>query len=221
LFIKEYYYEYIKYINDNREDIVINPDDSEDEYQVDTQYNNSYGGFSSIYLLTLGYVKDLRQTFNIPADFDDSHIVVKYGRTDDLSRRLSEHQKKYNKLTNVNCMLKLYSHIDNELASEAETVVSNFFSWGKYTLEHPEYQEIAIVPPNSFDIIKKEYDIIKNKFGGNSVEIIHKFDMLEKNHEITLLKKDKELELKEKDNQLLQKEVELLQLKLQLAQMKK
>ena len=52
--------------------------------------NNS--SLSAIYLLTLGYVKDLKKEMNLK-DYNDDDIVCKYGRSDDLSRRLLEHKK--------------------------------------------------------------------------------------------------------------------------------
>ena len=165
---------------------------------------------SSIYLITLGYVKDLRYTLNIPDTFNDDNIVIKYGRTDDLQRRLLEHQNKYNKLNNINCMLKLYAHVDDELSSQAESSVKRFFNWGKYNLVHDEYKELAIISPNDIETIKKEYDIIKNNYSGDAKDYINKINMIEKNHEIQLLRKDNEI-------QLLQKENEILHLKLLLA----
>jgi hypothetical protein len=172
--------------------------------------NCSSGKISSIYLITLGFVKDLRQVLNIPDSFNDDYIVVKYGRSDNLQRRLQEHQNKYNKLDNVNIMLKLYSYVDDEFSPQAEAAVKRFFNWGKYNLEHIEYKELAIISANDFETVRKEYDIIKNNYGGSMKEAIHKIEMIEKNHEIKLLQKDSELKL-------LQKELEILQLKLQLA----
>ena len=37
-----------------------------------------------------GYVKDLRKTFNIPDTYNDDDMVIKYGRSCDLCRRLKE-----------------------------------------------------------------------------------------------------------------------------------
>jgi hypothetical protein len=159
---------------------------------------------STIYLITFGLVKDLRETFNIPESFKNDRIVVKYGRSDDLNRRLKEHQTNYSKLNNINVLLKLYSYVDYDLAAEAENNVKRFFNWGKYNLDHPEYKELAIVSSNDFDIIKKEYNIISNNYGGTSKEFIHKINMIEKECEIKLLQKDNEI----------------LQLKLQLATIK-
>lgn len=163
---------------------------------------------SSIYLITLGIVKDLRDTFNIPELFNDDYVVVKYGRSDDLQRRLQEHQTKYNKLNNVNVMLKLYSYVDDELAPQAENDIKMIFQLSNNILKHTNYNELAIINPIDFDKIKKAYDIIKNNYSGNAKEYIHKINMIEKDCEIKLL---------QKDNIILQKDNEILHLKLQLA----
>lgn len=168
--------------------------------------NCSSTKISSIYLLTLGYVKDLRKTFNIDEKFNDDNIVVKYGRTDDLSRRLKEHQDNYNKLENVNVMLKLYSYVDDKLVSQAETAVKRFFQWGKYNIDNEEYKELVVIPINDFETVKKEYELIKNNYGGDSREYIYKINMIELEFQNKLIKLEKEnLELKNKFYELLLK----------------
>lgn len=175
-----------------------------------TVFNASSCKVSSIYLLTLGYVKDLRNTFNIDNSFNDNHLVVKYGRTDDLKRRLAKHQSTYNKLSNVNVMLKLYSYVDNELVSKAESDIKMIFQLGKNILKNPDYDELAIINPDDFDKIKKAYDIIRSNYGGTQVEYISKIICMEKDHQLAIMKLENENALLKKDN-------EILQLKLQLA----
>jgi hypothetical protein len=176
---------------------------------VKTVFNASSYKIGAIYLITLGYVKDLRNTFNIVDSFDDNHVVVKYGRTDDLKRRLSELQIEYNKFTNVNVMLKLYSYIDNDLAPKAEHSIKTILEFTKNTLPYPGHNELAIINPDNFGKFKTIYDDIRMKYAGPLADYIHKITNLEKDHQMEIMKL-------EHQNALLQKENEILQLKLQL-----
>jgi predicted GIY-YIG superfamily endonuclease len=69
-------------------------------------------GFPCIYLLSLGKVGALRETFGISAEINDELTVYKYGFTCDIKRRLGEHNKDYGKLKNVNVELELFNYID-------------------------------------------------------------------------------------------------------------
>ena len=54
--------------------------------------------FPSIYLMMLGKVRDVRETFGIPADKPDDSTVYKFGFSEDLSRRVIELETEYSKL---------------------------------------------------------------------------------------------------------------------------
>lgn len=56
--------------------------------------NVSVSPIASVYLCTLGRVEGLRKTLDIPDNFGNNWIVAKYGKTDDLKRRIGEHQNK-------------------------------------------------------------------------------------------------------------------------------
>ena len=74
----------------------------------------------SIYLIYLGNVKELRKTFDIDDSFPDDSGVYKYGFTDDLGRRMGEHETKYGKLENVKLVLTTFHGIDPQYLREAE-----------------------------------------------------------------------------------------------------
>jgi hypothetical protein len=50
-----------------------------------------------LYLIKLGYVKDLRSSLKINDNIKDEYLICKYGRTNDLSRRIIEHTNHYKK----------------------------------------------------------------------------------------------------------------------------
>lgn len=54
-----------------------------------------------VYLLTLGYGKDLRHILNIGTKYSDDCIIAKYGMTKDLSRRIKEHTLHYKTITDT------------------------------------------------------------------------------------------------------------------------
>lgn len=85
-----------------------------------------------VYMFTLGKVKDLRATLNIPDSFNDDDTVVKYGLSKDLKRRSQEHENTYGKLLkDIPCaemVLKYHVHIDQFYLSDAETDILGFAS---------------------------------------------------------------------------------------------
>lgn len=165
---------------------------------------------SCIYLLTLNTVANLRTSLSIPSKYLDEMIVVKYGRTDDLHRRLNEHMNQtFESVEGLDLKVKYYGYVDEEYASKAESYIEKFFDFGNYRFINEKYVELAIIPANKFDEIKKQYEVIQSKYSGTQNEYIHQIQLLEK-----------DLEIKDRDIQLLKQQNENLNLKLQLAQMK-
>jgi hypothetical protein len=77
------------------------------------------GKISCVYLISFGTVKDLKKTFNIN-NINDTDIVCKYGRTNDINRRITElsnEYKKKNKKISVNMLTFVY--IDEAFASKS------------------------------------------------------------------------------------------------------
>ena len=73
-----------------------------------------------IYLLALGKVGQLRETFGIDPGISDELSVYKYGFSDDLSRKIGEHELKYGRLPNVSLKLSTFHIIDVKYTSKAE-----------------------------------------------------------------------------------------------------
>ena len=98
----------------------------------------------------------------------------------------------------------------------------NGFEWN---LEYEKFTELIILPKKNMTQIKVQYELIGKKYAVHCEELktqlICKDNdilMIHKNHEIDMLKKDNEIDILKKDKELIQKDVELLQLKLQLAE---
>jgi hypothetical protein len=175
---------------------------------------------SCVYLFSLGYVKELRNSFNIPSNFNDDMIVIKYGRTDSLERRTSEHEKDYGKIENVDLRLMKYAFIDSQYTADAESDLSNFFNYSKYKYDFINRNELAIIPKDKMNIVEREYEKIRKIYAGNLAEIINEKEKLINELRI----KDKDIQLiEEKHKNELQQEKhknEILQMKLIIAEMK-
>ncbi len=185
---------------------------------------------SCIYLFTMGTVASLRKTFNIPSEINDNDIVIKYGRTEDLERRTSEHNNDYGKLENVELRLLMYSFVDASYAVEAENDIANFYTYSKYKFETEGRNEMAIIPKDKIDIVKKEYEKIRKIYAGSLKELLNEIERLKQeneniklhhqielnNQQIQINKLEYSLELqKEKyEHELLKKDFELLKLKI-------
>ena len=76
--------------------------------------------FPSIYLMSLGKVRELRETFEIPDNKPDESTVYKFGFTEDLSRRVIELEAEYSKLPGVTMTIGTFHIIDTKYTSEAK-----------------------------------------------------------------------------------------------------
>jgi hypothetical protein len=189
---------------------------------------------SCIYLFSLGTVSSLRKTFNIPKTegcFNDTDVVVKYGRTEDLERRTIEHNNDYGKMENVELRLMMYSFVDASYAVDAETDIANYINNNNNYTKHKfdGRNEMAIIPKDKIDIIKKEYEKIRKIYAGSLKELLNEIERLKQeneniklHHQIELNKQQIEinklghlLELqKEKyDNEILKRDFEIYKLK--------
>jgi hypothetical protein len=137
-----------------------------DNYRaVFTKYSQS---FSCIYLLSLGKVSALRQTFGIHSDVDGSLMVYKFGFTSDLKRRLAEHQRDYGLLPNVALDLEIFNYIDLKYTSEAEGDIRDIFDSFSKSIHVDGRNELVALTPKEFDRVKKEYTRTGREFAGAS-----------------------------------------------------
>ncbi len=164
---------------------------------------------SCIYLFSLGTVASLRKTFNISENINNNDIVVKYGRTEDLERRTTEHNNDYGKLENVVLRLMMYSFVDSSYASDAETDIANFYSYSKYKYEIEGRNEIAIIPKDKLDIVKKEYEKIRKIYAGSLKELLNEIERLKQENELSKLQHQIELNKQQLEMNKLEHSLEL------------
>jgi hypothetical protein len=190
-------------------------------------FNKNVNTVPCVYLFTLGLVKDLRKSMNIDESYDDKSMVCKYGYTDSIKRRTSEHMKTYGKIKHVDLKLKYYSYIDPQYISEGETKIKNFMNNMNMDFQYEKYKELIILKKENIEETKEKYEYIGNKYSGHIAELITK--LKDKDHELELEKqnsklkyKDCELELERQNSKIITLEAknEILDLKMQLLQSK-
>jgi hypothetical protein len=111
---------------------------------------------SVVYLFVLGTVKDLRETLDIGVVHDSTHLVVKYGRTEDLRRRTCQHRRNYGKLAGVRLKLKYSVPVDVACQVEAESSLRMFFIDAGWALYAPHQRELAVVSPSVLNSIVRD-----------------------------------------------------------------
>jgi hypothetical protein len=127
--------------------------------------------FPCIYLLSLGTVKDLRDTFGIDASTPDDYIVYKYGFTDDLQRRIGEHETKYNKLPNVNVKLATFNIIDPIYMKDAERDIREECNAYEVSLKLYGYNELVVLNEKQLKHTKQHYSRIGREYAGHTAEL--------------------------------------------------
>lgn len=129
-------------------------------------FNKYSQNFPCIYLLSLGKVKDLKKTFYLNDDLDEQLIVYKYGFTNDMKRRLAEHQRDYGKLINVDVELEIFNYIDVKYTSEAEGDIRDLFESFDKSISVIGRNELVVLNTKQLDRVKKEYTRTGREYAG-------------------------------------------------------
>jgi len=160
-------------------------------------FNKHADKLPSIYLIYLGNVKELRKTFEIDNSFPDDSGIYKYGFTDDLGRRVGEHEDKYGKLENVKIVLTTFHGIDPKYLRDAENDIKEECNAYEINLQTEGYKELIVLNKKQLEHVKKNYGRIGRDYAGHSAELQEqivklKNDLKDRDHTIELLKKDNE-----------------------------
>lgn len=126
------------------------------------------GKFSCIYLLELGTVGALRELFSISPDIPDDVIVYKYGFTDDIVRRFTEHTRDYGKIKDVNVYLSQFTLIDIKYMSDAENDIRQFFNDFDKSLLVEGRNELVTLNTNELKFVRKHYEVLRNQYSGST-----------------------------------------------------
>lgn len=181
-----------------------------------------------VYLFSLGFVKDLRNSMNINEKYTDDMLVCKYGYTIDLSRRTNEHIKTYGNITGVDLKLKSYSYIDPIYCSNAETDIKDHFNALDIGLKFKDYEELVAIKPSLMKTVESQYKQISEAYAGHIKDMIKQVEDLKKElelqtmkHKNELLTMENELNMSNAKNNNLMKDLEIEKLRNQLLNMNK
>ena len=167
--------------------------------------------FPSIYLMSLGKVRELRETFEIPDNKPDESTVYKFGFTEDLSRRVIELEAEYSKFPGVTMTIGTFHIIDTKYTSEAENEVREMCAAFEVRVKKTTQgkNELIVLDDKQFANMKKMYRRIGDEFAGATLGLQKQIAELKEKikdyeNEIVRLK----LEIEYKDN-LHKKDIEL------------
>lgn len=143
-------------------------------HSIKSFLNTSVTSMPTVYMFSLGKVKNLRNVFSIPDTFKDSDNIVKYGMTNDLRRRSMEHEKEYGKLISGKgeLTLKFHVYIDTFYLNSAETDIGRYFKGAQWDLGHIKYKELACIPDHMIStIVHNEFKRLGTAYGGKLQDI--------------------------------------------------
>ena len=161
-------------------------------------FNSSILKLPCVYLFSIGLVKDLRKSMNIPKEYDDYDIVMKFGRTDDLPRRTYEHNRDYGEIKGSDLHLKYFIYVNVACTSKAETNIKKYFETSKFDFKYKDHKELIICNKNSLNKdIKEKYAEIGNMYGSDVIILNKTIECLEIQNES--VKKENEYIKKEND----------------------
>jgi protein-arginine kinase activator protein McsA len=175
----------------------------------------------SIYLISLGTVGALRKTFDIDPTTPDDSVLYKYGFTEDLGRRIGEHETNYGKLENVKLVLTTFHIIDPKYTSDAEGDVRDECNAYEVNLKNNKYRELIILNKKQLEHVKKNYGRLGRDYAGHTAELQKQISALKdeirdlnfENERLKTLIETKDLlhaaEIRNKDLQLENKNLQL------------
>jgi hypothetical protein len=160
-----------------------------------------------VYLFCIGQAKKLLK--------DDSHLdnilLCKFGCTEDISRRTTEHENNFKKeygKENMNFSLLLYSIIDPQYIFEAEMGVKDYFKTDKLVKDGKS--ETVLIDKNNISKIRQYYKMVQNQYIGRYKEMNEIIKKLEKKLENEKHQRElsNEKHLRELENEKHQRELE-------------
>lgn len=181
--------------------------------------NTNSSNVPCIYFILIGNINEY-----VPGYASDT-LLCKYGRTNDFTRRLRQHETTFKNDFNCSISVICFSIIEDKFLPDAESSVKEYFS-GKF-VQYKNYKELVAINKEDVQLIKKHFTLLQNSYIGQYKELDDTIKDLK--HQISLKDKDIEimksshlLDLKNKDieieqfkNKLKDKEIEVLQIKLQ------
>ena len=183
---------------------------------IDNDQDTPVQFLPSIYLFSLGKVKDLRERLSISTEHNDDSVVAKYGYTKDFTDMTVTLREKYAYIDNVNIQRLQHEYIDQEHIFEAETDIKLFVDNLRLKLDYENEDELIVIPQRLEKLVKQEYNFIGTKYVGRNSVLITRIKFLESeleeetssfqnkimlnNSKIDIIKRDTTIELLKRDS---------------------
>lgn len=148
---------------------------------------------SCVYLIALGTVQDLKNDFSINKR-NDSSIVCKFGKSNDMERRVKEHDAVYKrKSKNVQITVLTFVLINETYISNAESDLNDIFTTGYDRFGTEDENELVIIDKKDINNIKRMYRSLEEDYGKDFKEIkaLHESEKHQYELKISNLEKDK------------------------------
>jgi hypothetical protein len=163
--------------------------------------------------MEIGTAAQLRTPFGIPASVPDTDIIYKYGHTDNLIRRMGEHNNDYGRILNKEIYVEVFAHIDDSKTGEAENSIRKMFAMTNMAIEVDGRKELVTISPKNLKYIRGEFSRFGNEFSGKSEKL--RIDIANMNNTITNMFntidfKNKEIEYLMEKNETLKEKLETL-----------
>lgn len=169
----------------------------------------------SIYMFSLGKVKELRESLSISTEHNDDSVVAKYGYTKDFTNMTETLRQKYAFIEKVNLQLLHHEYIDQEQIFKAETDFKSFVDSLQLKLDYEKDDELIVIPQRQEKLVKDHYNLIGTRYVGHNSVLITRIKFLEselertallfqnelgrKNSEIEIIKRDMTIEINKKN----------------------
>lgn len=168
------------------------------------KHNNTVPG---IYLFTLGHVQTLRKSMDISDQYKDTDIVAKFGFSNNISRRMDEHNSNYGKIPGVSLKIKFFSHIDPQYISKAEADIKSFMKSIKANFQYKTEQELVILSQEQLPSTEIAYTNIRQKYMKYITDLNSQISDMQKDDErtkknIELIKENAEQTKRQCENEL-------------------
>lgn len=175
----------------------------------------------SVYLYIVGKAKE-----QLGDKYSDDMIICKYGYSDDLPRRNDEHARTFKKEFNQDIELSCFSIVESKWLSDAENQIKHYFE--PYKLEYKQYKELVVIDKKQLSQVKNFYSMIQKSFIGRYNELTSRIAELENKiieekhkNELLIEKHKNELQQEQHKNGMKDKDIEILHMKLIIAEMKR
>jgi hypothetical protein len=168
---------------------------------------------SCVYLIMIGQANKFLGTSNDSNIYNNDDILCKFGRTEDFSRRLREHMKKYKRDLDADVIVLGFCQIDPKNISEAEKYISHYFEEKKVKIS--DETEMIVIEKSSIIMIKEQFKMLQKEYSGYHKNLIDQMSNIEDQnkdliHKIKIMELEYENKLKEKDHELKEKEIKTL-----------